>query len=121
MTASIQKPDYSLPGSISLVGGILMVLSGVLFLVWHTMFPQMNMMMGYSGFAGLVYYASTVGFACGAIIIFGAMMMLRRPENARVWGVLILLFSAISFLEGGGFIIGAILGIIGSVMALARK
>ncbi|MDE1877745.1 MAG: hypothetical protein KGL95_09590 [Patescibacteria group bacterium] len=118
---TIQKPDYSLPAGISLAGGVLMVLSGALFLVWHTMFPQMNMMMGYSGFAGLMYYTSTVGFACGAIIIFGAAMMSRRPENARVWSMLVLVFSAISFLEGGGFIIGAILGIIGSVMALTRK
>ncbi|HJT10235.1 MAG TPA: DUF6114 domain-containing protein [Candidatus Nitrosotalea sp.] len=121
MTA-IQRPDYDLPGGISLAGGILMVLSGALFLVWHTMFPQMNnMMMGYSGFSGVASYISMVGFVCGGIIIFGASMLFRNPENARTWGILILTFSVISFLEGGGFIIGAILGIIGGVMALTRK
>lgn len=120
MTASIQKPDYSLPAGISLAGGVLMVLSGALFLVWHTMFPQMNMMMGY-GFTGVISYISMVGFVCGGIIIFGSSMLFRNPENGRTWGILILVFSVVSFLEGGGFVIGAILGIIGGVIALTRK
>lgn len=116
-----QRPDYGLPGGISLAGGMLMVLSSALFLVWHTMFPQMNMMMGYTGFTGVTYYISMVGFVCGGTIIFGASMLFKNPENARTWGILILVFSIVSFLEGGGFIIGAILGIIGGVMALTRK
>ena len=35
-----------------------------------------------------------------------------------VFGVLILVFSVLSFFGSGGFVIGAILGIIGGVMTL---
>jgi len=43
------------------------------------------------------------------------------PDQQRTWGVLILVFSVLSFLGLGGFVVGAILGIVGGVFALRWK
>jgi len=45
-------------------------------------------------------------------------MLNNQPEKNTIWGVLILVFSLMSFLSGGGFVIGGCLGIIGGILAL---
>lgn len=48
-------------------------------------------------------------------------MIYRKPAQKTAWGVVILVFSILSIVTGGGFIIGFILGIIGGALALAWK
>lgn len=54
----------------------------------------------------------------------GILAFTSAPANSgrvKIFGVVALLFSPISLLNGGGFIIGFILALIGSIMALVYK
>jgi len=47
--------------------------------------------------------------------------MFKKPLQTRQWGVIVLTASALSFIGMGGFMIGAILGVIAGVIALTKK
>jgi hypothetical protein len=119
---------------LSLVGGILVLLMGIMFLTIGTAF--MGGMMGgyYPGMMGGYYYPGGAGFVssiiagigiwgliCGVLILLGAFMIYTRPGSHGIWGIIILIFSLLSFIAGGGFIIGAILGVIGGILAIVWK
>ena len=77
-------------------------------------------MMGGFGFPfGLMIGFMIVGIVAGIIVLIGAFMLNSRPSEHLAWGIVILIFSVISFLGMGGFIIGAILGIAGGALAIS--
>jgi hypothetical protein len=110
---------------LSLVGGLIILISGIVFLMIGAAF--MGSMMGalVPGLTGLV--SSVIaglgiwGLICGVIILLGAYMIYTRPDTHGMWGIIILVFSLLSFIEGGGYIIGAILGIVGGILAITWK
>jgi hypothetical protein len=118
---------------LALVGGILILLGGVLFLaVAIFVLPHLD----YSTFhipqgltpasmaalvSGFVEVAGTFGLVSGIIVTTSAIMLLSNLGQRRTWGVLILVFSILSFLGLGGFIVGAILGIVGGILTLRWK
>ncbi|MFX0202705.1 MAG: DUF6114 domain-containing protein, partial [Candidatus Hodarchaeota archaeon] len=57
----------------------------------------------------------------GVIVLLSAVMLYRNPMSKTTWGVLILIFSILSVVGGGGFLVGMILGIIGGALGLAWK
>lgn len=109
-----------LPSGLALIGGILMIISGVLAIFHMAILPLMGTMMG-QWMAGASIFFGIFGIGCGAAVTIGAIMMSRRPANLRLWAFVVLVFSALSFIELGGFFIGAVLGIIGSIIALTTK
>jgi len=87
-----------------------------------------GMMGGYMGMMGslgipfgFMSGLSLVGFVSGTLVIVAAAMLSSRPAEHEAWGVMILVFSVISFLGMGGFLIGAILGIVGGAFAITWK
>ncbi len=79
-----------------------------------------GMMRGF-GFGGYSYIISAIGIVSGILILIGAMMVLNQPSKAMTWGVLILAFSIVSLFGMGGFFLGAILGVVGGVLALTFR
>jgi hypothetical protein len=119
---------------LSLIGGVLILANGaVMFTFWGSSFGWMmsglgGMMGGYQGMMGSLGFPfgfmqsfMFVGLVSGIIIMIGAVMLNARPSEHFAWGVIILVFSVISFLGMGGFIVGAILGIIGGTFAISWK
>ena len=116
---------------LSLIGGALMLLNGGMSFMMLTYFGadfgfMWGMMGGYMGMMGSLGFPfgsflglMIVGLVCGIIVIIGALMLSSRPVERRSWGVVILIFSVISFLGMGGFYIGAILGVAGGALALS--
>ncbi len=120
---------------LALAGGILMVLGGLLFvaisalIIPHlpssffssastTMFSPATI----QGFASFVVGGlGAFGLISGIIVLASAVMLQANPGRRRTWGVLILVFSVLSFLGTGGFVVGAILGIVGGVTTLRWK
>ena len=114
-----------------LIGGVLMLLNGGMSFMMLTYFGadfgfMWGMMGGYMGMMGSLGFPfgsflgfMLVGIVCGVIVTVGALMLNYRPAERRSWGIIILIFSVISFLGMGGFYIGAILGIIGGALALS--
>jgi hypothetical protein len=45
-------------------------------------------------------------------------MLLTNAGQRKTWSVLILVFSVLSFVGLGGFIVGAVLGIVGGALVL---
>ena len=58
------------------------------------------------------------GLVSGIIVLVSAIILLNNPSPRRALGVIILVFSVMSFLGLGGFIVGTILGMAGGILAL---
>ena len=122
---------------LSLIGGILILIAGAISSLWFMSGGLVigGMMGGFSGMMGgyhemmgrlgipysFMGNLSLIGLMSGILVIIGAVMVNMRPEEHTSWGVIILVFSIISFLGTGGFFIGAILGIIGSALVVSWK
>ncbi|MEM3401448.1 MAG: DUF6114 domain-containing protein [Nitrososphaerota archaeon] len=111
--------------TLSLSAAVLMLLFGFVgFMTWTTTRWCMGMMCmwGWSWpwSAGL-YYSVLVNVVSGIVVLIGALMLYSRPKQVHMWGTLVLIFSIISLVSMGGFIIGAILGIVGGALAIAWK
>jgi hypothetical protein len=111
---------------LSLLGGIFMILGGGLTLFVTSL---IGYGMGYSpgwhmmgwGMMGFLPWFWIIGLVSGVIVLIGAAMLYTRPEESATWGVLILMFSIISLLGMGGFLIGFLLGLIGGILAIVWK
>ena len=112
---------------LSLIGGILMLLGGGVFSMW-SMFGGLSMggmMGGFQGMMGslgipFVFLSGffLIGLVSGVMIIIGVMLN-TRPLEHKSWCTIILVFSIISLLGMGGFLVGAILGIVGGALAMS--
>ena len=71
-----------------------------------------------SGFVGLM---GIFGLVTGAIVLISSVMLLTNTGQMRTWSVLILVFSILSFIGMGGFVVGAVLGIVGGALVLKWK
>jgi hypothetical protein len=127
-----ERPDAVI--ILSLIGGIVILLGSIMTFMalgygsngYGMMGSLGGMMHGYTdmmggfgvpfGFMGVLSLAGTVS---GLIVIVGAVIIGAYPANHYAWGIVILVFSIVSFLGMGGFFIGAILGIIGGSLALS--
>jgi hypothetical protein len=70
------------------------------------------------GLALTIVGAIAVVFAI--LVIIGALLI-YNPGTQVVGGVIVIIFSALSIIVGGGWLIGLILGIIGGVLCLIKK
>jgi hypothetical protein len=130
----VTSRNYPHTGSIlALVGGIIIVLSGLLlYTVSAFILPYID----YSNItpppdlaanalphlvSGMVGVMGLFGLISGIIVIASAVMVRLRPGQRETWGILILFFSVLSFLGTGGFVIGAVVGIISGIIILRWK
>ncbi len=130
MTAA-EKPTVAFV--LSLVAGVLILAGGLFGMVGWTFWvyqyqyswgPMMGpgMMGWWMPWAwSRVWPVLLIGLVSGIIIIVGALMLQSRPDQAQTWGILILVFSIISIFGMGGFIIGALLGLAGGILALTWR
>jgi hypothetical protein len=79
------------------------------------------MMRGVGFGSGWFYGLAFVGIVSGVVILAGAIMIYGHPTKVASWGALILAFSIISLFGMGGFFFGAILGVVGGILALTWK
>jgi hypothetical protein len=98
---------------ISLIGGIFVILGGVIIAVLGAAFTFM--LGGIGGIFGVL------GVGWGILIIVFASRLNSDPGSHSTSGALIIVFSVLSFLGTGGFIVGAVIGIITGVMILRWK
>ena len=132
-----EKQGLTLAFVSSIVGGLIVLIFSFINLVWFG-FNSPNwggfgnywggMMDGYHNFMG-TYSTSTgffmaisiVSFVCGVIVLMSALVLRIHPQEHVLWGVVIVVFSAVSFVGMGGYFVGAIFGIIGGVLSLTYK
>ncbi len=133
MTQNATSEYPRIASILALVGGIIITLSGVLFVaVSAFVLPHLNYgslntppnlpasaIPGLvSGFVGMM---GAFGLVSGAIVLISSVMLLSNTGQRRTWSVLILVFSVLSFIGLGGFVVGAALGIVGGALVLRWK
>ena len=122
---------------VSLVGGLIIMIASILNVVWYSsgasnfggygsyvggmMDGYHNFMGSYGGSYGFLAGISLVAVICGVIVLMGAIMLRVQPHQHMIWAIVIIVFSAVSFVGMGGFFIGAILGIVGGLFVLATR
>jgi hypothetical protein len=117
--SQIEKRVFTL----SLIAGLLIVCNAVAVGVAGTYFPWIFPTLPGSDNNATVPFTtiSVIALICGALVLFGAVMLRFKPENKKAWGILIIVFSIPSVITGGGFIIGFILGMISGVRVFRWK
>lgn len=124
-----QNTKMVAPFVMLLLSGIFIIISSsyISFLMYYTMpyYGWMGgMMQGWYGmhyqyaFPGIVYWVGISGIIMGLIVIISSVMVYRNSRESLGWGIIALIASSLSLLSMGGFIVGAILGIIGSALAI---
>jgi hypothetical protein len=128
---SAEKPNFAF--ILSLVGGLLIFVGSAVSIVWFSVGSApfggfWGMMGGWHGMMGSYGFPydyllglSVLGLACGVIVVVGSFMLSLRPLEHVTWGVLIVVFSVVSFVSMGGWFVGAILGVVGGALALAWR
>ena len=132
-----EKQGVTVAFVISLVGGLIILAFSLVNLVWFgSNAPSWGgfgdywsgMINGYHDFMG--NYASSTSFftavsiasfVCGVIVVFSSLVLRIHPREHLLWGIVIVVFSAISFIGMGGYFVGAGFGIIGGALALTYK
>jgi uncharacterized protein (DUF2062 family) len=116
-----ERPSKSF--TLSLTAGILIVCNAVAVGAAATWFPWIFPVLPGSDNNASVPFASiaAIGLICGALVLFGAIMLHTKFENRKVWGIVIIASSIPSVITGGGFIVGFILGIMGGAKAIRWK
>jgi hypothetical protein len=106
---------------LSLIGAIFILING---LVVAAMFAAGGALVGIllPGLGAMMIVLGALAIVFGIIVIIGAIMINSGERNkVRIGSVLVLIFSIISLVGGGGFIIGFILCLIGSILGLVWK
>jgi hypothetical protein len=132
-----EKQGLTLAFVISLVGALIVLIFSLVNLVWFgsntpnwggfgnywggMMDGYHNFMGSYSTSTGFFTAISVVSLVCGVIVLMSALVLRFHPQEHFIWGVVIVVFSAISFVGMGGYFVGAIFGIIGGTLALTYK
>ncbi|MGC8730283.1 MAG: DUF6114 domain-containing protein [Candidatus Micrarchaeia archaeon] len=99
---------------LTLIGGVLVLIGGLLI---ATVGAMITFFIG--GLGGLF---GLLGIIVGAIMIIAAIEMNTTDANkVRTWSIVALILSIISIGNGGGFFLGFILGLIGSILGLTHK
>ncbi len=109
---------------LSLIGGILILLSGLaVALVFGIIGAGVSMVPGMAPLGGAIALMGALGLIFGILVIVGAVMINSGVQSkVKTGSIVVLVFSILSlFTVGGGFLIGFILGLIGSILGLTWK
>ena len=100
-----------------LIGGILVLIGGLVTLALGAVTSVVSSIGGLG-----VATDGALGLIFGVIMIVSALMLNNTDKKkVTMWSVIALIFSLLSLANGGGFVIGFILGLIGSILGLTYK
>ncbi len=120
--ANVQKPTIAF--SLSLIAAVLVIVQGIVRLVQSRILEVTGITDALSGriLAGLaLWHLGTIALIFGALILVGAIVM-YKTNMVMAGALVVLVFSILSIISGGLFgILGFIIGIIGSAIALAKR
>lgn len=106
---------------VSLIGGILILIAGLGYAALGAICGGLVGMFAPAVGAAVFLYMA-LGAICGILVIIGAIMINKaEPDKVKMGSILVLVFSIISIVSGGGFFIGMLLGIIGGILGLIWK
>jgi hypothetical protein len=106
---------------LSLIGGLFVIFGGATLAFAGSIIGSFNVT-GAASASSTVLALGVVGVIMGIIMVVGGFMLYSKPTSAKMWGVVVLVLSIISWVTAlGGFFIGFLLGLIGGILALTFK
>ncbi len=129
------EKDMSVPFALSLAGGIITLIGSLAVGAWSIFLATLasgigraatalgvgGVGTGFGIIAGMIIARLVIGLIISILIIVGAIAM-KKPKKARLWSILVLIFSIIGFFgPGWGLIIGPVLGIIGGAIGISHS
>lgn len=123
MTRDVATPTYGIravystwPFWLSLIGGVLIMIEGVVLAVVGPILLSGAADLG----MGMLAFGIVV-FILGAIIVWGAYSLRTIPIRHVIYGAIIVIASILALvIAGGGFVIGSIFGIVGGAWAIMK-
>ncbi len=108
---------------LAMIGGILILINSVALLsptFWGPPTGWSNVFFWLGGSSGLGQpIAVLIGLISGLTVIAGGIMMVMR--RGPIGAIITFPFAALSFIMGGGFIVGGILGIVAGILGMLRR
>jgi hypothetical protein len=107
--------------ALSLIAGFLVLIEGALLIVRGELDILGLRQVQHRILAGLISrHVGVIAIVFAVIIIIGAILIFM-PGKEMVGGIIVLIFSLLSIVTGGGFLVGLILGVIGGILGLMKK
>lgn len=113
---------------LSLIGAALIILNALILAFFTTLAGIILSVSGralgafLAGLGSLVFLLGIGGLVIGVIVLAGAFMINSEDKSRVTTGsIIVLVFSIMSFFIGGGFIIGFLLCVVGSILGLTWK
>jgi len=115
--------------TLSIIAGALMIASSIIVMIFSWLFlitqpvtySYTPMRFGHFGGPFLAFGLMAIFGLISGIVVIVSGMMLKKSSDYTAWGILIIVFSIFSFFGMGGFVVGAILGIVSGALALSWK
>jgi hypothetical protein len=103
---------------LALIGGILILLGAIVEAIELAIIGSAFAAFGFGGFAALFIALAVIALIFGIIVLVLALRLKSNPQGVKMTGVLIIVFSLLSYIGGGGFYLGGILALVGGILAL---
>lgn len=114
-----RRLEYRFASEVSLVAGCLIFIASLFSFQHIAFFPEARWFVS-QWLSEHLFAMTVVGLVSGVVVIASAITIYEQPQHIRKYGVLIWVFSGLSFFGSGGFIIGGILGVIGGFLAVTK-
>ena len=119
-----QVPNRATAGAVfSAIGGVVVLVQGLLILLYGeaSTFLALESEPGPTGPFGLgMGLIGIFGIVIGMGILGGAYLI-YTPGFEVIGGIVVLIFSAVSIVIGGGWLVGLGFGVLGGILGLFRK
>lgn len=119
MTPPIGKTKYEmLSYQLTITAGVLILFSAIMLSQWHmALSSNLTWMMGPVKLLSPNLGALTLALIICGSVVTGAGIFMMKFKVTKMLGVIVIVFSAVSLTEMGGFFVGGIIGIIGGLVA----
>ena len=104
---------------VSLIAGILILINALVFFALADFIESLGDVLPFI-VEGIFTTLGAIGAILAILVIIGAFLI-YMPEKETIGGILVIIFSILSIVIGGGFFIGLILGIIGGILGLTKR
>ncbi len=75
----------------------------------------------FAGASTVIDISAGIGIVCGIILMISGIAAYVYSNKIKLIGIVALIFSLVSLLNGGGYLIGFIVGLAGSILAIVYK
>jgi len=108
---------------LSLIGGLIYLIVGLIIVGASTIASSFTDIVALPEIGTLLAVVGGIGVLCGLIMAVGAVLMYSESKSrVRLGAVLVLVFALVGALfTVGGFVIGFILALVGSILGLVWK